>query len=184
MRRALLLSLACCGYAPLQPISTDDLVDASSSSGSPDVAPRCWQLDSPTDGTHWSGCTSEAAGDAIDLVADTVIDTDNKDSVPAGYACVVVPISVKNNGLTEICALFANSIKIEAGVTLSAHGQRPLALFAHSIDIEGTVDVASYIGGQRGPGSNLAGCNPSAPATKGGGGAGGCPVVVAAAEPA
>jgi hypothetical protein len=124
------------------------------------------------DGTHWSGCTSQAASDAIDLTADVVIDTDNKDSAPAGYACVVVPISIKSDH-TDICALFASSIKIEAGVTLSAHGQRPLALFAHSIDIEGTVDVASHIGGQRGPASNVTGCNPSAPATRGGGGAGG-----------
>jgi hypothetical protein len=175
MRQLMVLLMASCGYAPLAPVGGVDAPGIDAGDGV-DVGPTCWSLSDATDGTHWSGCTSAAAGGAIDVTADTVINTDNKASSPAGYTCVVVSIAV-NSDHTDICALFASSIKVEAGVTLSATGQRPLALFAHSIDIEGTVDVASHItgprAGQRGAASNVTGCNPGGSSTKGGGGAGG-----------
>lgn len=46
-------------------------------------------------------------------------------------------------------------------------------MFGHSIEIDGAIDVASHIGGQQGPASDLTGCNSGTRATRNGGGQGG-----------
>src|ERR1041384_3063306 len=76
-------------------------------------------------------------------------------STPAAIPCA------RTTNLTgNLCAVVAPSIVIPFGVTLSAHGSLPLALFAHSLPIRGTVDVASHVGAPVvGAGSYTAGCS-------------------------
>src|ERR1043165_7760534 len=88
---------------------------------------------------------------------------------PAGITCV------RTTNLTgNLCAVVAPSIVIPFGVTLSAHGSLPLALFAHSLTIRGTVDVASHVGAPVvGAGSYTAGCSAGLFPKLAGGGHGG-----------
>jgi len=104
----------------------------------------------------------------IEIMANTSLDTDAGTSIPPGLGCV--PLSAAS---TNVCALAASSIMIASGVTLSAHGSRPLALIGDLIDVEGTIDVASHIAGQQGAASDGPGCNPGTRATGNGGGQGG-----------
>ncbi|MGE5183652.1 MAG: hypothetical protein ACM31C_16385 [Acidobacteriota bacterium] len=73
------------------------------------------------------------------------------------------------------CVIAAQTIDVDAGATLTAHGSRPLVLVAtQSISISGTLDVSSRRGGTPGAGADAAGCNAgTAPSAAGGGGAGG-----------
>jgi len=102
------------------------------------------------------------------MTVSTSIDTDSGVSNPAGLACAELTVDS-----AKVCALVASTITIGPGVRLSAHGTRPLALFGHAIEIEGTIDVASHIGGQQGPASDLTGCNLGGRASLNGGGQGG-----------
>jgi hypothetical protein len=149
---------------------TDASTETMSSEGNPFT---CWGIDDRTYGFQVKACPTTLMG-SIDVMADVSIDTDTGISNPSGLTCASL-----GAGSSTVCALAARTIKIEAGKTLSAHGTKPLALIGNSIDIEGTIDVASRIRGQRGPASNLTGCNPRAAATKSGGGAGGALDIVA-----
>ncbi|HEY0194631.1 MAG TPA: hypothetical protein VGC42_26145, partial [Kofleriaceae bacterium] len=149
--------------------SADAAVDAIDA---PPDAPvkTAWKYVDTSDGTYWSASTLYGIGPALDVTANKVIDTDAKTE------CKVVEVDIMSSDKStrvEVCAVFAASISIHAGVTLSAHGALPLALFAPKIDVQGTIDVASRIGGQRGAGSTNEGCNPSPASTGAGGGAGG-----------
>ncbi len=63
------------------------------------------------------------------------------------------------------CVVAASHLTIEAGASVSVTGDRPLVLLGTaSIDIAGTLDVASHRGGSRGPGANPTDC-PVAPAS-------------------
>ena len=74
-------------------------------------------------------------------------------------------------GSSNVCVIAASKITINASRTLSAHGARPLVLLASTIQIDGTIDVASHVDGDTGPGANLAGCSAgSDPANNAGGG--------------
>jgi hypothetical protein len=139
-------------------------IDAAISDASPSI---CWAIDDFIYGFQVKACPTTLVG-SIDVITNVSIDTDAGTSNPPGLTCAPL-----GTGSSNVCALAANKITIEAGKTLAAHGTKPLALLGHSIDIEGTIDVASHIGGQRGPASNLTGCNPRVAATKSGGGAGG-----------
>jgi hypothetical protein len=136
----------------------------------------CVKLKDTTYNIDWSGCTSAEIPDSIELTQSASIDTMTGSSTTIGLNCLVIPVQIVVAGaMTEVdvCAIAAGTLKIDAGVKLSASGKRPLVLFGHSVDIEGTVDVASHINGQRGAGSDSVGCNPSLTSAKADGGAAG-----------
>jgi hypothetical protein len=142
----------------------DASIDGNDASGP--GTPTCWTISSTN--FPLSACTA-AVVPRIDVTANVSIDTDSNVVPASGLGCA--PLTSTS---VPMCALAAGSITIAAGVTLSAHGNRPLALLGHAITINGTIDVASHImGGQRGPASPAAGCNPGALANNSGGGAGG-----------
>jgi hypothetical protein len=141
------------------------MIDASTTiDGPPDAA--CWTI-SDGNTAHWSACVAlTALAPTIDVTGIVSINTDGDQ--PSDYACA--PLTP---GSVNVCALAASTITIEMNAALSAHGTRPLALLGHSIDIQGTIDVASHVHGQRGAGA-IDDCNPNmTPAKQGGGGAGG-----------
>ncbi len=77
-----------------------------------------------------------------------------------------------------VCLVYATSVAIDAGGSLTATGSRPLAIASTStLTIAGAIDVSSHIGGARGPGASDAGClfttNPEMDTGGAGGGAGG-----------
>jgi hypothetical protein len=91
----------------------------------------------------------------------TTIDTD---------ACAQV---VRQLGGGDACLVAADSIIVPSGATVVGIGSRPLVLLATTtIDIEGTIDVASHRGAAVGAGADPASCTAVAP-TSPGGGAGG-----------
>jgi hypothetical protein len=102
----------------------------------------------------------------VNIASDLSINTDTGTSSSPSLTCTLADTNVridKGSEIDGICAIVAGTITIEAGHTLSATGSRSLALFADTINIQGTVDVASHAVGLRGPRSNTAGCNPGTP---------------------
>jgi len=122
-----------------------------------------------------SACPDSPAP-SITIAADTALDTDTRTSTPPGLTCIAL-----SSGASTMCALAASSIKIAPNVKLSARGAKALLLIGHTIDIQGTIDVASHaeaIGlpgtpATQGAASDLPGCNGSMRATGDGGGQGG-----------
>jgi hypothetical protein len=170
MQRAWVVLLAGCGFNAATATS-DAAIDTSMSTESTAVM-MCGRIENATYDVHWLGCTTTTLA-PLHITANSSVDTNAGSS--SGPTCTIIHVDVTTAGKTErhdICALVASTITIDAGVTLSAHGGKPLALFAHEIDIEGTIDVASHKT-VRGPGA-LDSCNPSTTLAKGaGGGAGG-----------
>lgn len=127
-------------------------------------AQQCWSIASVTVGV----CLDAPLTGSITVSSNTSIDTGSSGTGPLQCKSLHV-------GSTDVCVIAASSITIDAMRTLSAHGPRPLVLVASSITINGTIDVASHIGGQTGAGANMPGCdagnNPTS--SKGGGGQGG-----------
>src|SRR5882672_3725138 len=110
----------------------------------------------------------------VRITASTSFDTDLGTSTPDnGLRCVRVSTDNSATDPNDVCVLAAASIVIEPGVVLSAHGLIPFALFARSFTLQGTVDVASHLGGPLGAGSLRSGCIPGTLPTGGGGGRGG-----------
>jgi hypothetical protein len=101
---------------------------------------------------------------ALEISTNVLLNTDQGTSGVPGISCAVVA-----NLSSHVCALVAGSIVVKPGATLAARGTNPLALFAHAITIQGTVDVASHVGA----GSYRLGCNAGSPPAGGGGGGGG-----------
>jgi hypothetical protein len=163
--------LASCGFQA-RPPAIDPTIDAPGNDASDNdgttVAQTCWTISDATNNAHWSACTT-AIVPSIVVTGTVSINTDGGDSSPSTYTCA--PLA---DGSANVCALVAGSITIEAGAVLSAHGAKPLALLGHIIDIQGTIDVASHIHGQRGAGALDNNCTPNMTLAKaGGGGAGG-----------
>lgn len=119
-------------------------------------------------------CPSGTPASSLEITADESLKTDDGTSMPSDpqLACATTP----NGTPTAVCVLYAQTITIDAGATLSGHGGKALVLFATtSIDVEGTIDVASHISGgpQRvGPGPNNT-CNAGTAPAGGAGGQGG-----------
>jgi len=130
----------------------------------PPDAQQCWT--SPT--VSVDVCLAAPLMGSITVSSNTSIDTDSNGTGPLQCKNLV-------SGSTDVCVIAASSITINAARTLSASGGRPLVLIATSIVINGTIDVASHVGGQRGPGATSSGCdagnNPDS--NNGGGGQGG-----------
>jgi len=145
------------------------MADASSGdTGSSTSA--CWMIATSNPVFQVSACVVPAGiTDMIDVASNTSIDTDTGLSIPLGLGCG----SLVSGG---VCALVAKSIVVRQGITLSAHGTKPLALLGHDIDVEGTIDVASHSTGAlqaKGPAADNNNCTPPIAPAVNGGGAGG-----------
>jgi hypothetical protein len=141
--------------------SGSSMIDAAA--GTAD-AQQCWSIASVTVGV----CLDAPLTGSITVSSNTSIDTGS--SGTGALQCKNLRV-----GSTDVCVIGADSITIDGMRTLSAHGARPLVLVAASITINGTIDVASHVNGQSGPGANMPGCNAGNPpdANAGGGGQGG-----------
>jgi hypothetical protein len=115
-----------------------------------------------------SACPVAALPDSQMISTTTSIDTDSGMSIPPGLTCAALM-----PGSAAVCAIAAKTITLTAGTILSAHGRKPLMLLGHTIDIEGTIDVASHVNGQQGAGSDVFVCGVLKPAVGNGGGQGG-----------
>jgi hypothetical protein len=164
-----------------EPLGTDDArvdgqidaapgIDAVISDGMSDVmtpAGPCWHLDSSSFDVHLAACPPVVA-ERLDIDADVSIDTGTGTSTSPTISCALI-----SDGPDQICALSAKMITIANGVTLTAHGSRPLALLAHDVNMLGTIDVASHVGQPAGAGATSLGCNGTRGAIQFGGGGGG-----------
>src|SRR3954471_24521921 len=92
---------------------------------SPAASGACWTISDTT--FPASACVTTLA-DPIEMTVSTSIDTDTGVSNPAGFGCAELTVDS-----AKVCALVASTITIDPRVQLSAHGTRPLALFAHAI---------------------------------------------------
>jgi len=143
----------------------------TSPDGAPvDLSPICPSIALGNPQFNAAACATPTSS-LLQITADTSFDSDLGTSNAAGLTCA----RVHNTGASvgDICVLAAASIVVQSGVVLSAHGTLPFALFAQSITIQGTVDVASHLGGQVGAGSTTTGCARGSLPTGGGGGRGG-----------
>jgi len=168
MQRVLLVLLAGCGFQS-PAAGGGSTVDASGGDAGSSTS-GCWTISTSNPVFQVSACVAPAGiTDMTDVSSNTSIDTDTGISTPAGFGCV----PLVSGG---VCALVAKSIVIRPGMTLSAHGTKPLALLGHDIDVEGTVDVASHSAGSlqaKGPAADRTDCSNPTLATGNGGGAGG-----------
>ncbi|HUJ63705.1 MAG TPA: hypothetical protein VLX92_34635 [Kofleriaceae bacterium] len=117
-------------------------------------------------------CPMDPPGPALEIATTTAVKTDDGSTMPPDSAikCAMLTKASAPN----VCAIYAQSITIDAGVTLSASGGKPLVLLGDtSIDIEGTLDVASHLGAPPGAGSPHPMCSPGKNPSGGGGGQGG-----------
>jgi len=147
MQRAWLVLLAGCGFQ--SGAATVDAMDTSGTDGTPG-APFCSMVGGRD--LHAKVCPTSLA-DMIDISMPTMLDTSANATNPPSISCA--PLG--SGGTVDVCVLEAKMIRIAA--TLAVHGNRPLALFAHSITVDGTIDVASHIDGLQGPGSDPADCS-------------------------
>jgi hypothetical protein len=138
-----------------------DAPDIDGMMASPDAG-NCWSVP----GVAVDVCLAAPLSGTLDVTVDSSIDTDS--SGPGLRQCRPVV-----SGNTDVCVIPAQSITIQLGATLGAHGSRPLVLIAQSISIIGTLDVASHRGTQQGPDANAAGCSAGTAASGVGGGRGG-----------
>ena len=117
-------------------------------------------------------CPMTTPGPALEISATTSIHTDDGKTTPTNSA--IACAMMKGGSTPSVCAIYATSITIDANVTLSATGGKPLVLIAtQSIDIEGVLDVASHIGGATGPASPNPSCQAGTNPKNAGGGQGG-----------
>jgi len=141
---------------------------AGSADTSTDVPPADAQTCYAVSELGVSFCLDAPATGSLGVGQDTSINTDTGISIgTAAITCATLQASA------SYCVVAAAALSIDGGVTLSAHGARPLVLLASTITVTGTIDVASHIGGQQGPASDLPGCAPGANPTANGGGQGG-----------
>jgi hypothetical protein len=167
--------LAGCGFYPHE-TSTDGPAGADDALATADVSPPL--LDAMLGACITvaelgvSLCPMTPAGPALEISGDTSLKTDDGTTMPANPAIACAPMMPGST--PAVCALFATSIKIDLDVTLSSFGGKPLVLLAtDSIDIEGTLDVASHLGGSAGAGSPHAACSAGTNPKTAGGGQGG-----------
>jgi hypothetical protein len=156
------------------------VVDARSGGGDdavPDgalvsLAPICPSMPLPFQASACATPTSPV----IEVSTNASIDTAAGTSNVSGLTCARVT-NTADPTINTICVIVAPTIVIDPGVVLSAHGQHPFALFAHSITIRGTIDIASHIlngtNGAIGAGSLVGGCSTGTAPGGAGGGRGG-----------
>jgi hypothetical protein len=172
VRAACIVVLAACGFhrdaitvdGPPGP-GSDAAID---SDVIVDLSPICSSIMRGAPQFAASACATPTVG-ALVIATSASLDTDTGISTPPGITCV------RTTNITDnLCAIVAPSIVIQPGVTLRARGSLPLALFAHSLTIRGTVDVASHAAGSViGAGSYTSGCSAGLFPRLAGGGHGG-----------
>lgn len=168
MRAAWMLFLAGCGFRSDATAPATSVDDAGTTDGTSPAGPICASIAAGTPQFIASACATPPA-QPLELASTTSVDTDLGTSSPPGTPCVRT-----SNGNLGLCIIVAPSIVIAPGVTLSAHGTLPLALFAHAITIRGTVDVAGHAGSSLlGAGARRSGCIAGAFPSLAGGGHGG-----------
>lgn len=125
----------------------------------------CWELMGAS-AIHLKACTTATVEDR-EVTAPADVDTD---ATASGTALGCAPLV---DGSEPLCAIVARKLTVRAGVRITAHGGRPLAVFATEIDLQGAIDVSSRET-VRGAGGTITDCNTNADkATDNGGGAGG-----------
>lgn len=144
-----------CSYSPPRSSEPTDASDPTDAAGSVD---RCWSIAE----LQLTLCPATMPAGTLRPTSSVQIDT-------ASDTCAVLkPPS------SDVCVVAANAIIVDAGIVVSATGARPLVLLAvASIEIRGSIDVASHFGGQSGPASDLPGCDAGTAPTNSGGGQGG-----------
>jgi hypothetical protein len=177
MRRACLLLLASCGFKGPAAKQVDPDANPTADAGADtgvaidaaidatlDPNQVCWNA--KPFGFDVAACAT-GLRDRIDITANVSLDTVTGISNASDVTCDAIDTD-------KLCAVVARTIHLRPGATFSARGARPLALLAHSIQIDGTLDIASHLRGQIGPGGGTDLCNGTAADAKGaGGGAGG-----------
>jgi hypothetical protein len=174
MRAVWLLFLIGCGFQS-RTANNPDAIDASvpPDMDTSDLSPICPSIALGNPSFEAAACVTPVRT-LVRITDNTTFDTDLGTSTSdADLRCVRVSNGNTSSGGKEVCVLAATSIVVQPNVILSAHGSVPFALFARSITIKGTVDVASHLGGPPGAGALLSGCVPGKPAAGGGGGRGG-----------
>ena len=174
MRAAWVLFLIGCGFQSRTSGNPGTGSDAGLPDGDvDDLSPICPMIALGNPQFLASACATPDRA-RVEITVDTSFDTDSGSSTPdSGLTCARVTTGNPATGPDDVCILAAASIVIQPNVVLSAHGSIPFALFARSVIIRGTVDVASHLGGVPGAGSLHAGCIPGKLPTGAGGGRGG-----------
>jgi hypothetical protein len=176
MRAVWALFLIGCGFQSRTAANNPDAgIDASipPDIDAVDLSPICPTIALGNPSFNAAACATPSRA-LVRITDNTTFNTDLGTSDPdKGLSCDRVPNGNTSSGSQQVCVLAATSIVVQPGVVLSAHGSVPFALFARSITIQGTVDVASHFGGPTGAGALLSGCVPGKPAAGGGGGRGG-----------
>lgn len=175
MRAVWALFLIGCGFQSRTANNPDAGIDASfpPDTDTADLSPICPSIALGKPQFNATGCATPTQA-VVRITADTSFDTDRGSSTPdIGLTCVHLTTANPPTGPVDVCVLAAASIIVEPNVVLSAHGSIPFALFARSITLQGTIDVASHLGGPPGAGSLLTGCIAGKLPTGGGGGRGG-----------
>ena len=167
MRAAWMFLLVGCGFQSRAASNAGDAGGGTPDAAAVDLSPICPSISLGTPKFHASACATPTSA-LIRITGSPSFDTDRGASTATDLSCSRVP-----DGTSEVCVLVASSIVIDPGAVVSAHGSLPFALFAHSITIKGTVDVASHLGGAVGAASLQSGCKPGKLASGAGGGRGG-----------
>ena len=139
-----------------------DMIDASPMMGSGSGSAVCYD----TDGVKLHVCLMQAPSGATHPPSQT-LDT--------GSMTQCEPLAPMSD---RACVLSGDTVSIDQGVTITVSGSRPLVLIATAeIDINGTIDVASYtsgtLAGKLGPMADANGCQQGTLPNNSGGGAGG-----------
>jgi hypothetical protein len=150
-----MFAAAACGYPPLNHLTDDARLDATSSLDAPPDALVCY-------GTFLRVCF--AAPPAASMMLTTMdIDTD------ASPLC-----DQQNDQKIRYCVVAGIDFTIRGAQTITAHGNKALVLLSTTtFDMSGAIDVSSNRSGRRGPGADPAGCMNGTPPVVSGGGYGG-----------
>src|SRR4051812_22124350 len=174
MRAAWVLFLVGCGFQS----RVNDRPGPGSDAGVPpdgevDLSPICPSIALGAPQFQAAACATPHEA-VVRFTDSTSFDTDLGTSTPDhGLTCVRVSNGNTSLGNKEVCVVAAGQIVVAPGAVVSAQGSIPFALFARSIIIQGTVDVASHVGGAVGAGALATGCPSGRSAAGGGGGRGG-----------
>ncbi len=165
-----------CGFqsqdrqAPVDASSTDVTSTDAPVDTPPTSSEVCWRLVSAAPVVMSLAICLPDLVERVEIATDVTINTTTGTSTASALGCALL-----SDGPDDICVLSASTITIRAGATLTAHGDRPLALLAHNVDVQGTIDVASHVATPNvsGSGATPDGCNQARGATGTGGGGGG-----------
>jgi hypothetical protein len=117
-------------------------------------------------------CPTSMPSTAVDIAADTTFNTHDGMSMPSTPSLACAPLATA--ATPDACVVVVTAFTIDSTHTLQVTGDRPLIVIATaSIDLAGTLDVASHNGGTTGPGPDNPGCTYGRDPTMGGGGQGG-----------